>query len=226
MIGYGYTDGPDIDYSMQTLIDHVRDLLDVMGLNKVAIGGVSLGGLIAMWFAIQHPERVRKVISITAMLMKRDETGKGELRDANNRTRAAATVLDRESVRQRLAWLMYQPEKSITEELIDVRLAIYSQPGRGPITARISSIIVGGIIDDTWASQWSSIEHLPKIKCPVLVIWTDHNPGMTAARAAEGARHIARHKLVVFDNSGHWPQWEEAERFNRESIAFLSEGQS
>jgi len=221
MIGHGYSDGPDIDYSMQTLIDHLRDVLDALGLARVNLGGVSLGGLVSMWFAIQHPERVARVISITAMLMQRDGTGKDELRDANARTRAAASTLTREAVRQRLAWLMARPEVSVTEELVDVRLAIYAQPGRGPITARISQIIVGGIIDDDWARQWSSVEHLPKIRCPVLVIWTRHNPGMTAERAALGARHIARHRFVVLDDSGHWPQWEEAERFNQESIAFL-----
>jgi len=222
MIGHGYTDAPDIDYTMQTLLDHVRDLMDAMGLQKAAIAGVSLGGLIGAWFAIQHPARVSKLTLITAMLMPRDTTGKAELTDANNRTRAAATTLTREAVRARLAWLMHKPEHSITDELVDVRHAIYSQPGRGPIIARISNIIIGGLIDEAWTHAWSHPRHLAGIRCPTLVVWTAHNPGMNVARAREGMGHIADARMVVFENSGHWPQWEEAERFNRENIAFLN----
>lgn len=222
MIGHGCTDAPDIDYTVDTLIDHVRDTLDVLGLARVNIGGVSLGGMISLWLAIRHPERVLRVITITFMLGKREASGKNELKDALARTRKAAETLTRDAVRARLAWLMADPDKSVTEELVDVRHAIYGMPGRAPIIARIQAVIVNGVNDDAWAEQWSSERHLEQIRCPVLAIWSAHNPGMNAERAQRGLAHIANGRMVVFEHSGHWPQWEEPELFNRTCLEFLA----
>lgn len=56
--GHGLSDAPQGEYS---LADHVADLaglLDDLGVERVALAGVSVGGLIAQGFALHHPERL------------------------------------------------------------------------------------------------------------------------------------------------------------------------
>lgn len=222
MIGHGYTDAPDIPYTMDTLVEHLANLVDAIGVRKVAVGGVSLGGMVAAWYAIRYPERVSKLSLVTALLMLRDDAGKRDLTDVLNRSKAATTELTREAVRSRLAWLMHEPEKSVTEELVDVRFNVYKQPGRAEIIGRISNIVLGGVIDDAWARQWSNPESMRAIQCPTLLTWSRYNPGLTAERAAEGMRCIPNARMEVLENSAHWPHWEEPEAFNRFHIDFLT----
>lgn len=222
MIGHGYSDAPDIEYTMDTLVEHLANLVDALGYKSVSVGGVSLGGMVAAWYAIRHPERVKKLSLVTALLMTRDTAGKSELKDVLQRTRKATGELTREAVRSRLAWLMHEPDRSVTEELVDVRYAIYSQPGRAKIIERISNIIIGGIADDAWAERWSNPESMRAIKCPTLLTWSRHNPGLTAERAAQGMRRIADARMEVLEHSAHWPHWEEAEKFNEFHIEFLT----
>lgn len=221
IIGHGYTDAPDIDYGMDTMVGHLHDLVDAMGFERVSVGGVSMGGMIAAWYAIQHPERVKKLSLVTGLLMTRDRTGKSELQDALNRTRQATTEVTREAVRARLAWLMHEPERSVTEELVDVRYAIYAQPGRARIIERISNSVIGGVMDDAWAERWSNPESMQAIQCPTLLTWSRYNPGLTAERAAEGMARIPNARMEILENSAHWPHWEEPEAFNRFHVDFL-----
>lgn len=60
--GHGLSDAPRGDY---TLADHVGDLaglLDHLGIEKLALCGVSVGGLIAQGFALSHPERLTALV--------------------------------------------------------------------------------------------------------------------------------------------------------------------
>lgn len=222
MIGHGYTDAPDTEYTMELLVEHLGNLIDVLGCPTVSLSGESLGALVAAHYAIRHPDRVKKLVMNTGLLMPFREEDKPALRDMLDRTRRATAELTRDAVRARLAWLMYEPEKSVTEELVDVRYGIYSQPGRAPIIGRITQYIIGGLLDDRWVEKYSNPESMRAIKCPTLVVWTRHNPGQTVETAETGMKYIADGRLVVFENSAHWPQWEEADRYNGVQLQFLT----
>lgn len=224
MVGHGYSEAPDVEYSMETLVQHLADFVDTLGCGKVMIGGGSLGGMVAAWYAIRYPHRVKRLTLVTALLMTRDDEGKAQLRDAHERSRRTTDEVSREAVRSRLGWLMHEPSKSVTEELVEVRYRIYKQEGRAAIIRRISDLAFGGVVDDSWAAKWSSPEHMRGIQCPTLVVWSRHNPGLTAERAAKGMAYIPNARMVVLENSGHWPQWEEPEAFDRAHIPFLLEG--
>lgn len=60
--GHGLSDSPPGDYSLD---DHLRDLealLDHAGIRRLALAGVSIGGLIAMGFALRAPERLAALV--------------------------------------------------------------------------------------------------------------------------------------------------------------------
>jgi 2-hydroxy-6-oxonona-2,4-dienedioate hydrolase len=222
MIGHGYTDAPDVEYTMDLLVEHLGNLIDAVGSPQVSLSGESLGALVAAHYAIKYPQRVKKLVMNTGILMPFREEDKDALRDMLERTRRATGELTREAVRARLAWLMHEPEKSVTEELIDVRYHVYAQPGRAAIIGRITQFVIGGLLDDAWTAKYSSPEPMRKIECPTLVTWTRYNPGQTVDTATEGMKYLKNGRLEVFEKSAHWPQWEEHERYNNVHVKFLT----
>ncbi|RYJ00083.1 MAG: alpha/beta fold hydrolase, partial [Actinomycetales bacterium] len=57
LLGHGDSDKPNGDYSIGGYANGMRDLLTVLGIDKVTIVGHSFGGGVAMQFAYQFPER-------------------------------------------------------------------------------------------------------------------------------------------------------------------------
>jgi 3-oxoadipate enol-lactonase/4-carboxymuconolactone decarboxylase len=56
--GHGASDAPDGDYSLSLLADDVAAIMQDAGIERAAVAGVSLGGMMAMQLALGHPERV------------------------------------------------------------------------------------------------------------------------------------------------------------------------
>jgi pimeloyl-ACP methyl ester carboxylesterase len=60
--GAGNSDKPKGPYSITQMADDTVTLMDHLGIAKAHIIGVSLGGMIAQEVAINHPERVSKLV--------------------------------------------------------------------------------------------------------------------------------------------------------------------
>jgi pimeloyl-ACP methyl ester carboxylesterase len=67
MQGHGRTADIERDFSYDNLSDDVAALLDYMKISQADIVGYSMGGGVAMNLAIRHPEKVRKVVSISGV---------------------------------------------------------------------------------------------------------------------------------------------------------------
>jgi pimeloyl-ACP methyl ester carboxylesterase len=66
MQGHGRTADIDREFSYENLADDVAALLDHLKIPSADLIGYSMGGVVAMQCAIRHPEKVRKVVSISA----------------------------------------------------------------------------------------------------------------------------------------------------------------
>jgi len=60
--GYGFSDRPDQTYTMDTWVDDMAGLLDVLGVEKCHVHGGSMGGFIACLFGAKYPERVDRLV--------------------------------------------------------------------------------------------------------------------------------------------------------------------
>jgi pimeloyl-ACP methyl ester carboxylesterase len=79
MQGHGRTADIKRDITYENLSDDVAGVLDYLKIERADIIGYSLGGGVAMQCAIRHPEKVRKVVSISAPI-RRD----GWVKEAND----------------------------------------------------------------------------------------------------------------------------------------------
>lgn len=60
--GAGRSDKPETDYSIRMFADDTARLMDVLGMERAHILGVSMGGYIAQELAINHPEKIDRLI--------------------------------------------------------------------------------------------------------------------------------------------------------------------
>ncbi|HWM90958.1 MAG TPA: alpha/beta hydrolase [Thermoanaerobaculia bacterium] len=70
MQGHGRTADSKRDFSYENLADDVAALLDYLKIPSADLIGYSMGGGVAMQCAIRHPEKVRKVVSISAVFRR------------------------------------------------------------------------------------------------------------------------------------------------------------
>src|SRR4030095_15405671 len=84
MQGHGRTRDIKRDFTYENLSDDVAALVDYLKLGKADLIGYSLGGGVAIETAIRHPDKVRKVVSISATI--RNDGLVQEARDAFPKT--------------------------------------------------------------------------------------------------------------------------------------------
>lgn len=64
MRGHGKTDSPDdpAQYSEALTVEDMRALLELLGVERTVVGGLSLGGYISLAFYMKHPNMVRALV--------------------------------------------------------------------------------------------------------------------------------------------------------------------
>ena len=59
------------------------------------------------------------------------------------------------------------------------------------------------------------------IKSRTLVVWTSHDPTATPEEGKQISEMIPGARYIVMNECGHWPQFEDAETFNKLHLDFL-----
>ena len=70
MQGHGRTADINRDFSYESLADDIAAMLDYLKIEQADLLGYSMGGGVAMQVAIRHPEKVRKVVSVSAFFRR------------------------------------------------------------------------------------------------------------------------------------------------------------
>ena len=71
--GHGLSDKPPGPYSLEAMVGDVAGLLDVLGIARCHLAGLSLGGLIAQGFALWHGERLDRLVLLSTVAGRTDE---------------------------------------------------------------------------------------------------------------------------------------------------------
>jgi 2-hydroxy-6-oxonona-2,4-dienedioate hydrolase len=216
MVGHGFSDRPDTPYTLDVYDAHLLALLDALGIQRAHLSGESLGGWVAAWFAAGHPERVdRLVLAVPGNITAKPETMK-TIRESTMRAVAEASP---ETVRARLEWLFApQTRHLVTDELVAVRLAIYTRPGAEQAMRNVLVLQEPDVrARYGWDAEWCG-----RITAPTLIIWTSDDPTGTLDEGKLLERWIPGSLLVNIDGAGHWPQWERPEEFERHHEEFLT----
>ena len=64
--GYGRSDKPEVQYTVPFYVDFLGRLMDVLGLERTNLVGLSMGGAAAMGFALRATQRVEKLVLVNS----------------------------------------------------------------------------------------------------------------------------------------------------------------
>jgi pimeloyl-ACP methyl ester carboxylesterase len=207
-IGFGRSDKPLLDYSIQTYVDFLNEFLRQLKVEKASLVGESLGGWIAGLYVAEigggaHLIPVEKLVLVDAAGLKQDKP----IPNLNPSSLVDMRVM-MEAVFYDTSWLNEDAlrkiftDKLATKDSFTVR-SILSNPALG--TERL---------DDRLAS----------IKVPTLVTWGKQDKLLPIGAGERYAAGIAGAKLVSFDKCGHVPPIEKTEEFVAAVTAFLGGG--
>ncbi len=214
-----YVDGEDIP----AYVDQILDLLDSEGLERTHLEGESLGGWIGLWMALQHPDRLdRLILNTTAgikfapgVVPERPKEGRELLA---SRSLAAIAEPTFDTIRKRLEWLMADPTR-VTDELVDARLKLYSDP---EVQGSLRSVFQNAFGDVGAPRKTVPEERLAEVTTPTLVLWSDKNPGHGPEVGRYIAERIPGAAFECIDDAAHWPQWEQPEAHDAIVTRFLT----
>ncbi|MCB0549249.1 MAG: alpha/beta hydrolase [Phaeodactylibacter sp.] len=187
--------------SVTGLVDYVIDFVDFKGYEKVNVLGNSLGGHIALLYALARPEKVNSIIL----------TGSSGLFESAMGTSFPKRG-DYEFIKKKTQSTFYDPEvasKELVDEVFDI------------VNDRNKAIRV-------IATAKSAVRHnlgdkLHQVKAPTLLVWGRQDQITPAFVGEKFHELIENSKLVFLDQCGHAPMMEHPEQFNRHLESFLEE---
>ncbi len=214
--------GVSADFGGHPMLDAqaaVPAFVDALGLEKVDVIGNSMGGGVGINFAINHRDRIGKLVTIGGIGTNIFSSGPSEgIRLLQEFTE--------DPTRQRLIdWLnsmVYDPAL-VTEELIEERFALATDPetlesarrmyGKAAFAA-MTKMMRNADFPLPWA-----IMH--KVKAPTLLTWGRDDRVSPLDMALIPMRTIPNAELHVFPNCGHWVMIEAKQAFESAVMSFL-----
>ncbi len=183
LLGYGRSDKPaDFSYSVRDEAAVVVGFMDALGLKQVELGGWSMGGWIVEIVAVQHPERVSR-------LMLFDAAGLSEKPDWNTDLFTPTTAAQLDELE---ALLMPHP---VPVPAFVARDVVRIAGKDGWVVKRAMAAML--------AAQDATDNLLPQLKMPVLIAWGDLDRITPLDLAEKMHRLIPQSQLDVFAGCGH-----------------------
>ncbi len=224
--GYGLSEKRyDFDYTHVNQADHLVALLDALAIEQAAVVGHSQGANIAMHVALNHPERVNKLVIVAgAVILNEGASVQGQL------------ALSSSPILVNLAG--FEP----LARLIGLGLQFYLSPDR--LDTILTSAYADQPPDDAldgylrpfYTPDWEMsliamirdsigneipTSQLETITQPVLLVWGKDDSWVPIANGEQLRRHLNNVTWRVYVNVGHMVMEEKPDTFNRDLLEYL-----
>jgi pimeloyl-ACP methyl ester carboxylesterase len=222
LLGHGDSAKPRGDYSLGAYASGVRDLLGLLGHDRVTVVGHSLGGGVAMQFAYQFPERCERLVLVSS-------GGLG--RDVHAMLRAAALpgaewvlpLLCAPRIRDAIdgvarllgrAGLRAAPD---LEEMWHGFCSLGDADGRQAFVHTLRTIVDPGGQRVNASDRLYLAAHVP-----TLIVWGARDPMIPAAHGLAAHAAMPGSRLEIFPDAGHFPHRDAPRLFAEALLAFVA----
>jgi pimeloyl-ACP methyl ester carboxylesterase len=213
LLGHGQSAKPRADYSVGGYANGMRDLLTVLGVDKVTVVGHSLGGGVAMQFAYQFPERTERMVLVAPGGLGPEVTPIIRAVGLPG-FKPAMALLTLPGIRHLGVAGMRALARSgmrSTHDLDEVA-AIY-ESFRDPDARAAISHVVRAVVD-TRGQIVTMVDRAYLTQAmPMLVVWGTDDMVIPVAHADTASRIAPGAQVEVLGNSGHFPHKDHPERF-------------
>jgi len=195
---YGF---PLSDTGVPRLTEFIRNFVTTLELSSMVLVGNSLGGHVALLYALDFPETVEAMVLSGSSGIYETTMGSSFFRRQ-----------DREFIKERTELTFYDPAHA-TDELVDEMLQIVNDRPRAFRLLKIARS----------ADEETVTEQLPQLDMPSLLVW-GRDDVITPPEVAEEFRdRMPSARLEFIDKCGHAPMIEHPDTFNALTLEFLEQ---
>jgi pimeloyl-ACP methyl ester carboxylesterase len=209
-IGFGGSDKPFVDYSIQTYVDFLGEFLRTLNVHEFTLVGESLGGWVSALYTIESLDSENAgphALPKPRRLILEDAAGMTPLPSASP-IAIAGTLTDAHGVA-----IVFHDKSRVTEEFVREAWAMKLKANDG-FTER-----------SLWGNAKTAKEvvsgRLAKITIPTLVVWGGSDEIVPLAQGHAYAEGIAGARLAIIPECGHGPSIEKPVEFLAVVVPFL-----
>ena len=206
---FGRSIAPTSEFTMSLFVSDALAVLDEYGIDRGVIIGQSLGAMIGLRMALQHPERVAAFVACDSTLAI-DHPILLEHSERRNVAQAGARIEERSLG----AWFTRE-QPALT--------ALYAQINHfNPSAYRIAHAEWRATLTSLMQpGQLTPLSVLSTLRCPTLFLVGAEDPLVPVEVTHELAELVPASEVVVIDRAGHSAYFEQAAQFNRHVVEFI-----
>jgi pimeloyl-ACP methyl ester carboxylesterase len=220
--GFGCSPMPAEPISISGYARTLDALMDAHELDAAAVVGNSMGGFIAAELALKFPQRVERLVLVSAAGLSTYNHPQG--------TRAMPRLRQLERIVAAYTGWIASHADAVTRRprLRNATLGLVARhPGRLPAALAAEQLRGAGKPGFMQALEaifdYDFRARLGEIVCPTLIVWGDRDRVITAHDADRFAELIPGSRKVVYEDTGHVPMLERPAEFNALLAEFLAE---
>ncbi|WP_353570222.1 alpha/beta hydrolase [Candidatus Albibeggiatoa sp. nov. BB20] len=216
--GCGDTTRPDGGYTIEQMAADIYEFTQALDLPAVHLVGHSLGGAVAMQFALNYPQKVRTLTLVSSAPAE----GMAHLKPSFPQLRLTESS-DFHHVMQTLNLNRMSLYKALTRMMPNIKTNQESFVTLLDDAARMSPEAIVGFYEAL--TTWSVQDELGKLNLPVLVLWGSQDTIVEKAALERMVEALPQAQFVIWDNVGHAPQLEQPEAFQQLLLEFIENHQ-
>ncbi len=206
---FGRSVAPTTEFSMQLFVDDVLTVLGELDIDRAVLIGQSLGGMIGLRLALQHPDRLAAFVACDSTLAI-DHPVLLDRLARRNVTQAGASVEQRSLG----AWFLREQPALV---------ALYAQINHfNPSAPRIPPAewraALAALIEP---GRLIPLAELSKLRCPTMFVVGAEDPLVPVSVMREVSARVPSSEVIVIDEAGHSAYFEKAAEFNRHVLDFI-----
>jgi pimeloyl-ACP methyl ester carboxylesterase len=219
--GYGKSDRMEAVYSLPFYSEFIRSFIKALGYQSVVLGGLSLGGGIALKAAIDEPQLLQAIIPVDAWgLSNRLPWHRFTYRYVNSKWNQILypwTAKHRWMIRWSLEANLFGDKSMVTDALVDEVFAAMQVLNAGePFRSfQMAEITQTGIATSLY-------DNMPQICLPTLLVHGSRDGAIPLKDSIAAKERIPSAQLYIMEGCRHWPQKERPEEFAQAVDGFLS----
>lgn len=210
MIGYGYSDKPELTYSIEENSEFLLAFLNAMRIKKTHIVAVGSGAVYALDLMEHYPDRVGKAILIAPGGMTAHMPSVIKMMGSSVMGKLAVMGLNEATVRKIISYSVFDQTSITDKDIQEVFKPLDSKEAKAVLRASL-----GNFDDSEVLSLLRNIPH------EVLFYWGDDDRMRPLEESADYVAPVQRATTVVTRNCGHLAHEEKPEKFNETAISFL-----